>query len=175
MERLFGRLVVFYLVQIGAVLEKGGGVLDYAVVELDVVYVHLEELLGVFVQLLRPRDVDEGEQDGAHPAHDFVLLVEADLVVLVPYHNLPLLLVFVELDLLEDVDGVLLLLGLQEDLDCHDAVEQVVEVLLGLAGALEEVFLEFLVVVVGVLLVDLEGGEGELAAVDEGRLELVVS
>ena len=46
--------------------------------------------------------------------------------------------------------------------------------LLGLAGALEEVFLEFLVVVVGVLLVDLEGGEGELAAVDEGRLELVV-
>lgn len=46
---------------------------------------------------------------------------------------------------------------------------------LGLAGPGEEVLLELVVVLVGVLLVDLHGGEGELSAVDECALELLVA
>jgi hypothetical protein len=47
-------------------------------------------------------------------------------------------------------------------------------VFLGLAGTEEEVILELFVVFVRVFLVDLEGGEGQLSAVDEGGLVLCV-
>ena len=104
-----------------------------------------------------------------------MLLVELHLIGLGLHYDLFFLLVFVELDLFEDVDGVLLLLGLDEDPAGDDAVEEVLEVFLGLAGPGEEVFLELVVVLVGVLLVDLHGGEGELAAVDERALELLVA
>jgi hypothetical protein len=47
-------------------------------------------------------------------------------------------------------------------------------VLLCLASPREEVLLEFVIELVEVLFVDLEGGKGELAAVDQCALELVV-
>lgn len=104
-----------------------------------------------------------------------MLLVELNLIGLSSHYNLLFLLILVELHLLEDVYCVFLLLGLNEHPAGDDAVEQVLEVFLGLAGPGEEVFLELVVVLVGVLLVNLHGGEGELAAVDEGALKLLVA
>lgn len=104
-----------------------------------------------------------------------MLLVELHLIGLGPHDYLLFLLVLVELHLLQDINGVLLLLGLDEDPAGDDAVQQVLEVFLGLAGPGEEVLLELVVVLVGVLLVDLHGGEGELSAVDQCALELLVA
>ncbi len=103
-----------------------------------------------------------------------MLLVELHLICLLSDYDLLLNLVLVYLYFLQNVDGVLLLLGLDEDLAGDDAIEQVLQMFLGLAGAHEEVLLEFVIELVEVLLVDLEGGEGELSAVDECALELVV-
>jgi hypothetical protein len=44
----------------------------------------------------------------------------------------------------------------------------------GLAGAHEEVLLKLVIELIQVFLVDLERGEGELSAVDECALELVI-
>jgi hypothetical protein len=52
-----------------------------------------------------------------------MLLVELNLITLLSYHDLLLHLVLVDLHLFEDVDGVFLLLGLDEDLAGYDAVQ----------------------------------------------------
>lgn len=104
-----------------------------------------------------------------------MLLIELNLIGLALHDYLLFLLVLIELHLLQDINGVFFLLGLDEDPAGDDAVQQVLEVLFGLAGPGEEVLFELVVVLVGVLLVDLHGGEGELSAVDECALELLVA
>lgn len=161
--------------QVGPILEQGSGVLNNAIVVLDVVDVDLEKLGRVVIEFLLSGDIDEGEQYSTHATHDLMLLIEPDFIVLVFDGDLLLPLVLVQLHLLEDVYRVLLLLRQHEHLHRDYAVQQVVQVLLGFAGPLEEVLLELFVILVRVLFVYLEGGEGQLAAVDESRLDLVVS
>lgn len=100
-------------------------------------------------------NIDEGEQYRAHLAHDFVGLVEPDLVCFGPDDDLLLPLVFVDLNLFEDVDGVFLLLGSQEHPAGDDGIQQIFEVFFRLGGLLEKVLFELLVVFVNVLLINL--------------------
>jgi hypothetical protein len=143
-------------VQVSAILEKGGRVLNYAVVVLDVLDIYFEKLLAIVCQFLRFGDVNKSKQNCAHSAHNFVSLVEQYLIYLRPHDYLLLLLVLVDLHLLEDINCVFFLLRLQKHPAGNDRVQQVLEVFLGLAGPLEEVLLKLVVVFIIVLFVYFE-------------------
>lgn len=175
LEHLFCALEVLGFVEVVAVLEQRSRVFDDPVVVLHVLHVDLEIFFAIVVELLPFGDFDETQKGRTHLAHDLMLLVEADPVIFSHHSKLLLLLILIELHLLQDVDCVLLLLGLDEDPAGNDAVQQILEMLLGLASPREEIFLELLIILVVVLLVDFHGREDELSAVDERTLEFLVA
>ena len=120
------------------------------------------------------RQIDESQEYCTHLTHDLMLLVETNLVVFVADDHFLFFLKLVYLYLLEDINGILFLLGLKEHSTGYDAVQKVLEMFVGLGCPAEEVFLELFVEVIGVIFVYFHGGEGELSAVDECALEAIV-